>query len=92
VEGRVAIFLRYYPLKAHTIFCKSKKYMLFNKRCGNFLKKNNHISHPNTLYDGLRRGLPKNPLFYQFLYKSNSKILRKLYKPLNNFTTIQNQC
>jgi hypothetical protein len=35
----VAFFLRYYPFKAHIIFCKSKKYMLFSKRCGSFLKK-----------------------------------------------------
>jgi hypothetical protein len=49
VGGVVAFFLRYHPLKAHTTLSKSKKYMLFSKKCGSFLKKNNHTSHPNTL-------------------------------------------
>ena len=49
VGGVVVFFLRYHPLKAHTTLSKSKKYMLFSKRCGSFLKKNNHTSHPNTL-------------------------------------------
>jgi len=48
VGGAVAFFLRYHPFKAHTTLSKSKKYMLFSRRCGSFLKKNNHTSHPNT--------------------------------------------
>jgi hypothetical protein len=49
VGGMVAFFLRYHSFKAHATLSKSKKYMLFRKKCGSFLKKNNHISHPNTL-------------------------------------------
>ena len=49
VGGLVVFFLKYYFFKAHIIFFKSKKYMFFIKKCGSFLKKNNHTSHPNTL-------------------------------------------
>ena len=45
VKGVVALFfLRYHSLKAHTTLSRNKKYMLFSKRCGSFLKKNNHTS------------------------------------------------
>jgi hypothetical protein len=37
VGGVVAFFLRYHPLKTHTTLSKSKKYMLFSKKCGGFL-------------------------------------------------------
>ena len=36
VGGVVVFFLRYYFLKAYTIFFKSKKYMIFSKKCGSF--------------------------------------------------------
>jgi hypothetical protein len=39
VGGVVAFFLRYHPPKAHTTISKSKKYMLFSKKCGSFFQK-----------------------------------------------------
>jgi hypothetical protein len=49
VEGIVVCFLKVSLFGAYTKLFKNKKYMLFSRRCGSFLKKNNHTSHPNTL-------------------------------------------
>jgi hypothetical protein len=48
VEGIVVCFLKVSLFGAYTTLFKNKKYMLFSRRCGSFLKKNNHTSHPNT--------------------------------------------
>jgi hypothetical protein len=56
-------FLKYYSLKIHITLYKNKKYMLLSKKCGSFLKKTNHTSHPNTI-----ESLPQLYLFWFFIF------------------------
>jgi len=43
-------FLRYHSFKAHTILSKSKKYMLFRKKCGSFLENPPSMTHFICVY------------------------------------------